>query len=254
MPVIIPDRLWETPDRITPGKKPSGNVVIDRELQLARNLRSFFFFNGKNVVDVARLVPQGIIDVNGSELVSGGCKKGQSLIFDGSVSNEVEVNDLGTNYQFSIAGDWSILYHVRYDGVSRAAEYDLSTVNAAALGGTEGHHVTSQTWSAGEYKTILVSLKQGVSFSVHINGESVLSEASSNDRFTHQIRYDHNATTLEIGIGIGSSANLIFGGTNQKTTDRFAGHFISAATWHRAFNDSEGKEITRNPYQIVIPA
>jgi hypothetical protein len=249
--------LLREPNLWLPRQKPVGLVKVDRANPQAHKLRSMFLLNGKNVHDAAGLVPRSAIIVAGSALKESATVEGSSLLFDRTPSNEVTIEDVGEPWAFATAGGWSVAYHLIWRGVVDANEYDFSTAGANNLGSTLGFDVP-YTMVVGVPYSILISVNPSTDTCyAFLNGAQIGQKIGSGfgNKYSHQIRYD--ADSYQIDMGLGSSVPVTgfkIGGTDQKESDRFDGDFLSCTTWHRAITKEEGISLTRDPYQVLVPA
>jgi hypothetical protein len=243
--MIIPDSRLEAPELLYPGRKPVGNVEVDRNHSIGQDLLWYSLCRhdgdvwNKNSGFTTEALTYDNTDFGSPK--AGGLTTSLTSIAGNVIFDETIVaNELNRqNFTFFLdATPTNISGNLFMFGWCPST-YNFGlyvTSNDASIyvrtGGVATATLPFGSISAGR-RTILVATYDGATISIYNErGESVSSGQSGD-------------TTLNAGY---------FGFNEWDTQNTIASDYYSAGIINRALSKSEAFEFVRNPYQFLIPA
>ena len=150
MAVVIPDPRWEMPELLTPGRKPTGNVVIDWSNPLSRGLKRYWLLNGfSELIHGTKL-----IDQNGDV---------EFLVYDGSMSPYLDSKKslLGSVTPIAGAEPRTLLGEINHSLSNDGTIFHINVKIDSTDAGTTGARWTLRWASMGRWCGTPRSLRMG---------------------------------------------------------------------------------------------
>ncbi len=253
MALSIPDPRWEMPELLIPGRKPIGAVEIDWSHPLTAGLKNFYLIKDEN--DKNLLNGQSCTYFQGGDGWTFGPSDGQWAGLcnaAGTDFNYIETHDDtfaegGNNYTYLVQGrfdndstanidilpasfgEYGARIQIQHTGANGSPHsVQHFHYNGAANSGSD----VVLTGSESNTVQCIAALSKNGSMAVAANGTFFL---------------EH--TTSAVPAAVPSNPDRMFD-TWGYSMD---GALFLVAKWNRGLSESEAREITRDPYQIIIP-
>jgi len=237
--LILPDRKLEMPSLYYPGRKPVGNVKIDRTNKITKGLTSFLFFN-----DFYR-------DIVGNQITA----VGGNFTSDRSYNALNKTDRLDTN--IAVTPSMTVIADFTWS--------NASSDSSNAIFGTIANNIVSGFELVVEKATGKVWWASIALYNVNYTTAII----SHNERHIFTFAYDefYGLSVYMDGVIIASDVNT--GALNSVTTsplqffqrgDMYASNFDATGTLHsamtfdRKLSESEVKSLYKNSYQILTKA
>ena len=250
MSYIIPDPRFEAPELLEPGRKPTGNVVIDWNHPLTKGLIHLPFFNGSIIVDLVTGIPfeniDGTFETRSGAIVGDGSTDiiwtpikqialtEFSMLMVGSFDNIAE-NDKRIMSLGSSSSNNPILSIGNYTAGSDINFFyrNDSTENIIAQGGTLTNKEVRVMVGTGNTSNVIAQS----SAKIYLDGNLV--DAYTSTEFT-------GATTVD--------RLAIFGLQRAASATQAEGSFKIGMVYDKELSDEIINLLSINPYQFMIPA
>jgi hypothetical protein len=250
MTYALPDPRFEMPELNTPYRKPLGPVTVDRSHPLSNNLDYFYLF-GENYDAGGKYPKPSPVNATSNTWSAEPVSGNYGLYLNSAGFNPyIEMNN--NNYSPFGLG-YSVLFHLKHDTGGNAVfilpfSASAGTSFKIELGGFRYEHFYSGGSSGG-----LQSPPPG-----YTNNEPaaiIITAFSNGDMWTYCNGTKAPAITATGATGAdqetGTWQSRLF---NIGTWDRaIVGVIWSMAKWNYALSDAAALEISRNPYQVLIP-
>jgi len=193
MSYSIPDTRWEMPELLTPGRKPVGNVILDKSDQIARDLWGYWLVNEGSGFPRNLVSNKNDFTFNTTMPAWGIGKSGRYLDFYPSAANsniwqDLDGDAIGTgDFSFFVKINHvhgGIYYPIAFSGeFSIFSQHTSSSNNWGFYDGSR--HVSGEILTDGEDYCLLVSRK-GSTISLYRDGKFVTSFSNSKDITTNR--------------------------------------------------------------------
>lgn len=256
----LPDPRWEEPNLLIPGKKPTGPVVVDRDHWAGKHCVSCLPLQ-VTTWDIAADVDWNLRDAAGSGAIKAGaldCGTYTDQYSIGVDRNRVFVPDTTTNNEMTIL----IILDIKNDPTSTDLQRPLVMLSGSTVNGITCY-INAENFSGynGRWRSYMMGsqvAQHPSAFELQLGRQVHAHRWKSGEANGHW----HDIDGVRVGQTTGGTTDLVSGsyeyywlGDNGSGASKpFDGTIEFFAIFNRGFTAEQTLELTRNPYQFLIPA